>query len=183
MIASNSLGSMGRTSTDMATSVAWAPRPVERVSAPLPWPAVASAGDRDQRILQLVRAQGGRVTPAKRAVVEVLARSEGGHLTAEDLIAQVTAGSPATAASTIYRVLQQLEEIGAVEHVHPGRGPAFYHLREVGHAHLVCQDCGAITDVPDLLLDGLRADALDKYGFAVDTHHAAVLGRCRACRG
>ncbi len=136
--------------------------------------------DRDQRIMDLVRAKGGRVTPAKRAVVEVLARSEG-HLTAEDLIDQVTAASPATAASTIYRVLQQLEEIGAVEHVHPGRGPAFYHLREVGHAHLVCQDCGAITDVPDRLLDGLRGEALERYGFAVDTHHAAVLGRCATC--
>jgi len=138
------------------------------------------AGDRDRRILELVRAQGGRVTPAKRAVVEVLAQSDD-HLTAEDLITKVTAASPATAASTIYRVLQQLEDIGAVEHVHPGRGPAFYHLREVGHAHLVCQDCGTITDVPDRLLDGLRAQALDRYGFAVDTHHAAVLGRCAAC--
>jgi Fur family ferric uptake transcriptional regulator len=138
------------------------------------------ADDRDQRILELVRAQGGRVTPAKRAVVGVLAGSDD-HLTAEDLITQVTAASPATAASTIYRVLQQLEEIGAVEHVHPGRGPAFYHLREVGHAHLVCQDCGGITDVPDRLLDGLRDQVLDRYGFAVDTHHAAVLGRCAAC--
>ena len=138
------------------------------------------AGDRDRRILELVRAQGGRVTPAKRAVVEVLARSDD-HLTADDLINRVTAAFPATAASTIYRVLQQLEDIGAVEHVHPGRGPAFYHLREVGHAHLVCQDCGAITDVPDVLLAGLRDQALDRYGFTVDTHHAAVLGRCSAC--
>src|SRR5204863_370956 len=61
------------------------------------------------------------------------------------------------------------------------RGPAFYHLREIGHAHLVCQDCGAITDVPDRLLDGLRDQALDRYGFTVDTHHAAVLGRCARC--
>jgi len=45
----------------------------------------------------------------------------------------------------------------------------------------VCQDCGAITDVPDLLLAGLRDQALDRYGFAVDTHHAAVLGRCATC--
>ncbi len=138
------------------------------------------ADNREHPILELVRAQGGRVTPAKRAVVDVLARSDE-HLTADDLIAQVTAASPATAASTIYRVLQQLEEIGAVEHVHPGRGPAFYHLREIGHAHLVCQDCGSITDVPDRLLDGLTHQALDRYGFVVDTHHAAVLGRCGNC--
>jgi Fe2+ or Zn2+ uptake regulation protein len=138
------------------------------------------AENRENPILELVRAQGGRVTPAKRAVVEVLARSAD-HLTAEDLITQITEASPATAASTIYRVLQQLEEIGAVEHVHPGRGPAFYHLREIGHAHLVCQDCGSITDVPDLLLDVLSHQALDRYGFVVDTHHAAVLGRCEAC--
>src|SRR5260221_640336 len=119
MIASSSVGSISRTSMDTASSVASSRSDVERVSPPLPWATMADrADDRDQRIMALVRAQGGRVTPAKRAVVGVLARSED-HLTAEDLISRVTAASPATAASTIYRVLQQLEEIGAVEHVHP----------------------------------------------------------------
>ena len=142
---------------------------------------VISGSGRDQAILALIRTKGGRVTPAKRAVVTVLARSEE-HLTAEDLIERVTADSPSTAPSTVYRVLQQLEDIGAVEHVHAGREPAFYHLREVGHPHLVCNDCGTIIDVPDRLLASLRDDALRAYGFVVDTHHAAVLGRCAACR-
>jgi Fur family ferric uptake transcriptional regulator len=134
----------------------------------------------DDRILSLVRARGGRVTPAKRAVIEVLARSDE-HLTAEDLIERVTAASPSTSPSTIYRVLQQLDALGAVEHVHSGRGPTFYHLREIGHPHLVCNDCGAITDVPDRLLANLSRQALERYGFVVDTHHAAILGRCSRC--
>jgi Fur family ferric uptake transcriptional regulator len=134
----------------------------------------------DHDILELIRARGGRVTAAKRAVVTVLARSEE-HLTADDLIERVTANSPSTAPSTVYRVLQQLEDIGAVEHVHAGREPAFYHLREIGHPHLVCNDCGAIIDVPDRLLAPLRAEALRHYGFVVDTHHAAILGRCATC--
>ena len=133
-------------------------------------------------ILDLVRSQGGRVTPAKRAVVDVLARSDE-HLTADDVIDRVTADSPSTAPSTVYRVLQQLEEIGAVEHVHSGRGPAFYHLREIGHAHLVCSLCGAIIDVPDRMLATLRRQVLDQYGFTVDAHHGALLGTCVACAG
>jgi Fe2+ or Zn2+ uptake regulation protein len=135
----------------------------------------------ETRIFQRVRATGGRVTAPKRAVVAALAASES-HLTAEDLAARAADALPGIAPSTVYRVLANLEGAGVVEHVHNGREPAFYHLRDHGHAHLVCNRCGAIIDVPDELFAHLRAAARRRYGFVVDPHHTALLGRCRACR-
>jgi len=62
-------------------------------------------------------------------------------------------------------------------------GPTFYHLRDRGHAHLVCESCGAITDIPDGVLEPVSAAVAADFGFTVRTHHAALLGRCADCAG
>ncbi len=51
--------------------------------------------------------------------------------------------------STIYRFLDELEELGVVSHSHLGHGPAVYDISPVGHFHLVCEVCGAVTETPD----------------------------------
>ena len=82
---------------------------------------------------------------------------------------------------TIYRVIQRLSDLDIIEHVHSGSGPAFYHLREHGHAHLVCNACGTVIDLPDGEFSGLIAAARDRYGFSVNAHHSALLGLCASC--
>ena len=83
---------------------------------------------RDEEIFDVIRQRGGRVTAPTRLVVSVLLDTDA-HLTADDLIDAVSRRKKGVAPSTVYRVLQRLGEVGVVEHVHPGDGPAFYHLR------------------------------------------------------
>jgi len=103
------------------------------------------------------------------------------HLTADDLIAEVHRRSPGTAPSTVYRLLQRLEQLGVIEHVHSGSGAAFYHLSERGHAHLVCTGCGRVIDVPDAAFEQLSKASRAAYDFTIEPHHSAVLGRCGVC--
>src|SRR6188472_4461668 len=133
-------------------------------------------------IYDTIRDAGGRVTVSTRAVVEALLDGDR-HLTAEDIIAETERRTPGIAESTIYRVLQRLDELGVVEHVHSGHHATFYHLRDVGHAHLVCTDCGAIIDVPDRVLATVSTSVARDYGFTVDLHHTALNGRCADCHG
>ncbi|MEO5898728.1 MAG: Fur family transcriptional regulator [Ilumatobacteraceae bacterium] len=133
-----------------------------------------------EEILTDIRAAGGRVTVPTRIVVEILAAGDH-HLSADDLIAEFAERTPGVAPSTIYRVLQRLDQLQVVEHVHSGMGPTFYHLRDRGHAHLVCESCGAITDLPDGVLEPVSTAVAADFGFTVRTHHAALLGRCAAC--
>ena len=50
--------------------------------------------------------------------------------------------------STVYRTLELLEELGMVTHTHLGHGAPRYHLAaEAKHVHLVCANCGQITEV------------------------------------
>jgi len=133
-----------------------------------------------EQIYEVVRTTGGRVTVPVRVLVEVLIEQED-HPTADELIAEVERRTPGIAPSTVYRLLQRLEEVSVVEHIHNGRGPAIYHLRHRGHAHLVCHECGVIIDVPEAVFDALARTVGREYDFTIEPRHAALLGRCRDC--
>jgi Fur family ferric uptake transcriptional regulator len=130
--------------------------------------------------LDLVRSAGGRVTLAKRQVLAVL-RANPTHLTAEAITSIVQEQAPEIAGSTVYRILEELERVGLVEHSHAGKSAATFHLRSAAHGHLVCQECGGMTEAAPALFDQLVASAADRYGFIVDPHHFAVLGVCARC--
>ena len=133
-----------------------------------------------ERVLADLRAQGSRVTTARRAVLRsLIERHE--HTTAEELAEQVRARHPDVHLSTVYRTLDALQHLGIVTHVHLGHGRAVYHLTDEIHHHAVCERCGAVIQLPPELFrsvsDRLRRD----FDFTVDTHHFALVGRCGQC--
>jgi Fe2+ or Zn2+ uptake regulation protein len=134
-----------------------------------------------EAVLALVRDHGGRATHARRLLLEVLFE-ESGHATAEDLAAAVQAKVPDVHLSTIYRNLDELEKLGVIVHTHLGHGPATYHLANRTHCHLVCEECGTIIDVPEDLFRSLNRTTRERFGFAIDPRHFAVLGLCQHCR-
>ena len=133
-----------------------------------------------EAVLRLIRGQGGRVTTSRRLLVEALFGSDD-HVSAEALAEVVQAQAPDVHLSTIYRNLEELERLGIVTHAHLGHGPATYHLTARNHGHLVCESCQAAVEVPDEMFGSLSRAARSRFGFSIDPHHFAVLGRCRAC--
>ncbi|CAA9227792.1 MAG: hypothetical protein AVDCRST_MAG76-1062 [uncultured Acidimicrobiales bacterium] len=137
--------------------------------------------DRAAAILQQLRADGTRITAARRALVTALVDADDHHVTAEDLVDSVHRSTPAVHRSTVYRTLDALEQAGVVEHVHLGHGRAVYHLSGDRHHHLVCDRCGAVVQVPEALVAPLREQLADAYGFVVNGRHFALPGVCAAC--
>lgn len=131
-------------------------------------------------VLALVRARGGRATPSRRILLEVLFDTDA-HLSAEELAEAVQARAPDVHLSTIYRNLEDLQRLGVVVHTHLGHGPATYQLASLAHAHFICEECGAMIEAPDELFRGLARTAKANLGFTIDPHHFAILGRCAAC--
>jgi len=128
-----------------------------------------------------LRERGGRVTPARRLLLTALFRNHA-HRSAEELAGEVQAQAPDVNISTIYRNLDELVGLGVVDRTHIGGGPATYHLSSSTHGHLVCEQCGTMTEVPHELFGELGATIRERYGFAIDPHRFAVIGRCAACR-
>ena len=131
-------------------------------------------------ILERLRAAGGRITSARRALVTALLEYDG-HPTAEGLAAAVQARQPDVHQTTIYRILDDLEGLGVVEHTHLGHSPAVYHLSESAHPHVVCEGCGRVIEVDAKAFDALARQLRDKHDFVLHPGHFAVTGRCRDC--
>jgi Fe2+ or Zn2+ uptake regulation protein len=45
----------------------------------------------------------------------------------------------------------------------------------------VCEDCGAVVELPDDVLDDVRERLRRDTGFEIDPHHFALVGRCSGC--
>ncbi len=131
-------------------------------------------------VFALVRARGGRATPSRRIILEILFETDS-HLTAEELTASVQRRAPDVHLSTIYRNLEELQKLGVIEHAHLGHGPATYLLAAHAHAHFVCDQCGKRVEARDELFAELARKAKRQLGFTIDPHHFAILGRCAEC--
>ncbi len=120
------------------------------------------------------------MTVGRRAVVEALLSAEG-HLSADDLVAELQQVHPGLHRATVYRSLEALEAAGLVEHVHLGHGRSVYHLTDDLHQHLVCEVCGSVEEAPADLLAAVARRLRRERGFVMRPYHFAVLGRCRTC--
>ena len=133
-----------------------------------------------EEAVEVVRRHGGRVTASRRLLLRALFSSKG-HRSAEELAAEVQAEAPDVHLSTVYRNLEELERLGLVVHSHFGHGPATYHLATAVHGHFVCEECGKLIEVPGTMFDDLASKARSRFGFTIDPHHFAMLGRCADC--
>src|SRR5487761_1390231 len=128
-----------------------------------------------------LRARGYRVTPQRQLVLEAVARLD--HATPEEIGAQVQQTARGVNISTIYRTLELLEQIGMVTHTHLGHGAPTYHLAtDSDHVHLVCRDCGRVTEISPGAIRPLITALEEQHGFETDVGHLTVFGRCAECR-
>jgi Fe2+ or Zn2+ uptake regulation protein len=146
------------------------PHPEEEVAA------------RAAAVLDRLRADGGRLTTGRRAIVHALLASPDHHVTADELAASVQATHPDVHLSTVYRTLEALEVLGIVDRVALGAGGAVYHLtdRDHAHHHLLCQRCGAVAELDDRALDAMRRAVDRASGFRL-SERLVLTGLCAGC--
>jgi Fur family transcriptional regulator, ferric uptake regulator len=131
--------------------------------------------------VELLRGQGLRMTPQRLAIVaEVMATS--GYVVAQALISRVQARVPGVSAATVYRTLERLERAGVLVHVHLESGIGYHRIDQQPHAHLICTECGAESELSGGTLQRLEGLVEREHGFRPDFTHQAMSGRCLACQ-
>jgi Fur family ferric uptake transcriptional regulator len=131
-------------------------------------------------VLSLLRERGLRMTPQRRAIVAEVMRTPG-HISPTAIARRVQGDMPGVNASTVYRTLTLLEEVGVLQHSHLETGAEYHRSEEAEHVHLTCSNCGS-----DDALSLKEADALQElirrhHGFRADLTHFAITGLCREC--
>jgi Fe2+ or Zn2+ uptake regulation protein len=135
-------------------------------------------------IVERLRSGDQRYTTNRRAVVEVLERSDR-PLT----IPQILEHRPDLAQSSVYRNLAVLEDTGVVHRVHSSDDFARYELAEdlAGHHHhLICSACGSVADFTvSADVEETLTSALDRVasatGFQPEHHRLDLVGLCDSC--
>jgi Fe2+ or Zn2+ uptake regulation protein len=135
----------------------------------------------------VLRAEGGRVTKPRLAVLECLAEARRA-LAPGDVVAAVRAhaGDVDVDPATVYRILESFLANGLVHRVGPDGGYiACEHAACDVAFHLVmhCRDCDATSeiDLAPSLVTALRKRMRERARFVADEHLLQVRGRCAAC--
>lgn len=136
-----------------------------------------AAGDR-------LAGAGYRRGGARRAVIELLSHQECAlsALEIEDLLRD--SGRQVGRAS-IYRVLEELEELGLLARLDLGTGTARFEAVDPGgdrhHHHLLCDDCGDLVPFSDAELERVIGRVSQRLPYAVSGHDVTLHGSCESC--
>lgn len=135
-------------------------------------------------LARLIRTAGLRLTPQRTLVLEALAEATPAHLSADDVWRTVAGRYSGINRSTVYRVLEQLTELGLVAQHRHGGSAARYELRrgDSHHHHLRCSSCGAIADLEADDLAVLERRVRKRLGFQLADVGQTLEGTCAACR-
>ena len=126
------------------------------------------------------RGRGVRVTPQRVAVYRALAEDVT-HPTADAVFRRLRGALPSVSPASVYRILDSLERAGLVRRVGTTDGIARYDANRERHQHLVCRQCGRLTDFHAPELAKLRLAPRAVRGFVVEELDVRILGRCARC--
>lgn len=140
-------------------------------------------GDVMARAEEITRANGARLTPVRRRVLEILLeehRAMGAYDVLQRLVAEGFGNQPPVA----YRALEFLVDQGLAHRVR--RLNAFTACMHPGEAHapafLICRQCNAVAEAPaEAVRAALEAAATD-LGFVVERANLEALGLCPKCQ-
>jgi Fur family ferric uptake transcriptional regulator len=141
--------------------------------------------DEISKLKENLKAQGYKLTPQRRAIVDGIVGSEGQHLTAEEIYDLVKEDCPEIGLATVYRTIAMLEELGIVSRLDLGDNISRYELvheeENHQHHHLICNNCSKVIEVEGDLLDILEQNIEDKYKFKIKDHSVKFFGICNEC--
>ena len=147
-------------------------------------PAKAPDSAWAEHALDTLQGAGLRRGGARTAVVEALARHDCA-VTALELDDELRRrGRSRAGRASVYRALEQLEQLGLVRRIEVGRGVAGYErVDPTGHHHhhAICRDCGRMVPFEDRSLERAIGKLCESMDFEVSEHDVVLRGRCERC--
>jgi Fur family ferric uptake transcriptional regulator len=137
----------------------------------------------DPTVLELaLEASGRRLTQPRRAVAALIDARDG-TFSAADLVADARAGKLGVGRATIFRAIELLAEIGALERIDLPTGEhAYLPCGPAHHHHVVCRGCSRSVEIGDLGLGALARDIARRTGYRIDEHRLELFGLCPDCQ-
>ena len=133
-------------------------------------------------IVELLRANGMRITRNRLQILEALLRAEK-PLSLDEIQTRVDGDAPDYA--TVFRVMTLLESLQIAQKVHLNRSCSYYELvnPQQHYDHIICTECGRVTVMIDSCpVEKVERKIEEEYGFSEIRHSLEFFGKCWECK-
>ncbi len=123
-----------------------------------------------------------RATPERFAVLEEVCKIPG-HFDADGLFFRLVAGGVKVSRATVYNTLDLLQDCGLVSRYRFAENTARYE-RSLGrphHHHMICLECGEITEFVNERLEKLQQESCLEKDFILQSSTLQIFGTCAKC--
>ncbi len=128
-----------------------------------------------------------KLTGQRQIILNLLAENSDKHLSADDVHKLLMQEDSRIGIATVYRTLALLEKLKFISKIFLEDGCTRYQIlnpkEKHEHHHMVCEQCGKVTDMQDDLLESLEKQLISQYGFRVTNHKVKIIGICKDCIG
>jgi Fur family transcriptional regulator, ferric uptake regulator len=135
-------------------------------------------------LLNEVEAQGFRLTPQRRALIETIQEATS-HLDAASLLELARKRDPNIDRATVYRTIELLKRMGVIDELdlmHLDGEKHYYEVKtKKDHLHLACFKCGEIEEFSSPTFERLKREIAAKNDFEIQVMRLEVGGLCRRC--
>jgi Fe2+ or Zn2+ uptake regulation protein len=126
---------------------------------------------------------GYRLTGPRRALADLMGERDGSTFTAAELIADVRARRLRLGRATVFRAIDLLESVGALERLELQNGNhAYVACMPAHHHHVICARCASAVEIGDLGLGAVAREVARRTGYRVDEHRLELFGLCPVCQ-
>lgn len=131
-----------------------------------------------------LRRKGLKKTYQKDLILETFLNAEG-HLSVEDVYAQVKKKDKKVGVVTVFRTLKSLssKDCGIAREISLGDGlTRFEHcFQHPYHHHIICEKCHKAIEFVSPELERVQEEIIESYGFRASNHRIQTYGICREC--
>jgi Fur family transcriptional regulator, ferric uptake regulator len=139
--------------------------------------------NRSETWLAELSRSGYRITPARKAIVEIMAASNRA-LDPQTVYDQARKQHPQLGLMSVYRTLEKLEDLNLTQRVHQPSGCHTFVAAPDGHQHiLICLVCNQVEYFAGDELDPLFEKISHQKQYQITEHWLQLFGRCATCCG
>ena len=118
----------------------------------------------------------------KRDAILRSLRQSKAHPSAEDLFVQLKPEIPDLSIGTVYRNLSLFKQQGLAVGIATVKGVERFDGNTDPHVHFICSDCGAVTDLEQIVVpEELKNAAQESGGCCVSSWQLSFTGICKGC--
>lgn len=124
-----------------------------------------------------------KLTDQRQDILKVFLNNPAKHYNAEELFQEVKEINPELGLATVYRTLELFCELDILHQLDLDSNYKSYELNieEKHHHHLVCLECGKITEFNDRVLEEFEENLEKNHQFDIVDHRIKFFGYCSEC--